>query len=391
VSERDDFFRSELERRGITRRDFAKFCGTMAGILSLPAAAAAQIEDAILTRRKPALIWLEFQDCAGDTESLLRATSPTAAEAVLDVLSLDYHETIMAAAGHRAEQARENTMRELRGQYIAVVEGSIPTGANGAYCTIGGKSALQIAREVCGNALATINVGTCSCFGGLPAAYPNPTGALSTAEAVPDAATIINLPACPVNVENLTATLVHFLTYERWPDLDHLSRPLFAYGRTIHDNCERRAHYDSGQFARAWGDDGHRAGYCLYEMGCKGPVTYHNCPNIEWNGRTSWPVACGHPCIGCAEPDFWDRMTPFYTHIPGIPGLGPAASVDKVGALLAGGTAVAFGGHALVQLGLRKWRGRKEAVAAEAAAKKPPEPEPTPAVASAELEKGAAE
>jgi hydrogenase small subunit len=92
---------------------------------------------------------------------------------------------------------------------------------------------------------------------------------------------LINLSACPVNAENLTALLVYFLTYGKWPALDRLHRPLFAYGKTIHDNCERRAHFDAGQYVEIWGDEGHRAGYCLYKMGCKGPVAYQNCPNVS--------------------------------------------------------------------------------------------------------------
>jgi hydrogenase small subunit len=136
---------------------------------------------------------------------------------VLDVLSVDYHETIMAAAGHQAEENLARTVRERPGRYLVVVEGSIPTGADGAYCTIGGRSALQIAREVCGKAAATIAMGTCATFGGLPAAAPNPTGALGVADAVPGVKNLINLSACPANVENLTALLVYFLTFKHWP------------------------------------------------------------------------------------------------------------------------------------------------------------------------------
>ena len=188
------------------------------------------------------------------------------------MLSVDYHETIMAAAGTQAEREPRSRGEGAPGGYIAVVEGSIPTGANGAYCTIGGESALDIAREVCGNAAATIAIGTCAAFGGIPAAAPNPTGALGVADAVPGVKNLINLSACPANVENLTALLVYYLTFKRWPPLDHYRRPLFAYGKSIHDNCERRAHFDAGQYVEAWGDAGHRAGYCLYKMGCKGPV-----------------------------------------------------------------------------------------------------------------------
>jgi hydrogenase small subunit len=347
----DRTFRRELEARGVSRRDFMGFCAGVAAMLGLPATAAGQIAHAIETRPKPTLVWLEFQDCAGNSESFLRASKPTAADVILDLLSVDYHETLMAAAGHRAEEALAKSMAANKGAYIVVVEGSIPTGANGAYCTIGGRSALQIAREACKDALAVIAVGTCAAFGGLPAAAPNPTGALSVEEAVPGIRTLINLPACPVNAENLTAVLVHFLTYGTWPATDGAHRPLFAYGKSIHDACERRAHFDAAQYVEHWGDEGHRLGFCLYKVGCKGPVTFQNCPNIRWNEGTNWPIGCGHPCIGCAEPAFWDRMTPFYAHLTGVPGFGAAANIDKIGLYA---TAVVGGGltaHGLVQLG----------------------------------------
>jgi len=343
----------ELESRGVTRRDFITFCSAMAGVLALPRSASGAIAAALEKAQKPILVWLEFQDCAGNTESFLRSSRPTVADIVLETLSVDYHETIMAAAGRRAEEALRGVVQKKRGQYIAVVEGSIPTGADGGYCTIGGRSAQQIAAEVCGGAAATIAIGTCAAFGGLPAAAPNPTAALSVADAVPAAKNVINLPACPANAENLTALITYYLTFKRWPPLDADGRPLFAYGKSIHDNCERRAHFDAGQYVENWGDEGHRSGYCLYKMGCKGPVAFQNCPVVRWNDGTNWPIGCGHPCVGCSERAFWDRMTPFYQHLPGVPGFGVASDIDKAGAVLAIGTAVAFAGHGLVQLGRR--------------------------------------
>jgi hydrogenase small subunit len=331
------------------------FAGT-AAILGLPPIFGPRMARAMGKAAKPSLIWLEFQDCTGDTEGLLRSSRPTVADIVLDVLSVDYHETIMAAAGHQAEAARDKAV--AAGGYICVVEGSIPTGADGAYCTIGGQSALEIAKKVCGNAAATIAIGSCASYGGLPAAAPNPTGALSVERAVPGIKNLINLPACPANPENLTALIVHYLSFSRWPALDDLRRPLFAYGKRIHDACERRAHFDAGQYVEAWGDEGHRTGYCLYKMGCKGPVTYHNCPNIRWNEATNWPIGCGHPCIGCAEPAFWDTMTPFYSHLPDIPGFQVGATVDKVGLAATGLVATAFTGHGLVQFS-KRWLAKK--------------------------------
>jgi hydrogenase small subunit len=335
----------ELEYRGISRREFLGFCASMAAVLGLPDTASRAIAEAVQNEPKPILVWLEFQDCAGNTESFLRASHPTVADLILDSISLNYHETIMAAAGSQAESTLQQTVNNNKGKYIALVEGSIPTGADGAYCTIGGRSALQIAREVCGGAAATIAVGTCAAFGGIPAARPNPTGALSVADAVPGLQNLINVSACPANAENITALLVYYMTIKRWPPLDQYRRPLFAYGKTIHDNCERRAHFDAGQYVEAWGDEAHRHGYCLYKMGCKGPATSQNCPVVKWNEGTNWPIGCGHPCIGCAEPNFWDTMTPFYGRLPNVVGFDVGGWIDPVGLGLSGLVAAAAAFH----------------------------------------------
>ncbi|MBN1316562.1 MAG: hydrogenase small subunit [Anaerolineales bacterium] len=318
-----------IQDKGISRREFLKFCSVMAGVLALPQVAGARIAQALEGPLKPAVIWLEFQDCAGCSESLLRAPHPTVSELVLDVLSLDYHETIMAASGFLAEEAKEQTIE--KGNYLLVVEGSIPAGENAYYCCIGGRSAEDILQEAASGALAVIAVGNCAAFGGLPKASPNPTGAKSVMDLVTDKP-VLNLPGCPLNVVNLTAAVVHFLTFGALPEMDSLNRPLFAYGHLIHDNCERRGHFDAGEFVREWGDDGHKKGWCLYRMGCKGPVTYHNCPSVRWNDGTSWPVQSGHGCVGCSEPGFWEFGAYQTTEVFGItpPRTFPAVSQAEV-------------------------------------------------------------
>jgi hydrogenase small subunit len=349
------------EEKGISRRDFLKFCTAMSAALALPVTFAPKIARALDSVKRPALVWLEFQDCAGDTEALLRASKPSAAEIILDVLSLDYHETLMAAAGRQAEENLWKTVREHRGNYIAVVEGSIPMKDGGVYCCIGGRSALDIAREVCGNAFATIAVGTCAAYGGIPEAKPNPTGAVGVKEAVPGA-TVINLPGCPLNADNLTATVVHYLTFGKLPETDSQGRPLFAYGKRIHDNCERRPHFDAGQYVEQWGGNAHQKGHCLYKMGCKGPETWHNCPIQRYNDKTSWPVGAGHGCVGCSEASFWDTMSPFYGRLPDVPGFGIEHTADKIGAGLAIATAAAFAGHGIINAvrSSRDGQGKKE-------------------------------
>jgi hydrogenase small subunit len=129
----------------------------------------------------------------------------------------------------------------------------------------------------------------------------SPTGASGVADIL--GKPVVTIPGCPPNPYNFLATVVHFLTFGKLPATDKLGRPLFAYGRLVHENCERRAHFDAGRFAMEFGDEGHRKGYCLYKLGCKGPETYANCPTIGFGdtGENNWPVGCGHPCIGCTE------------------------------------------------------------------------------------------
>src|SRR5208282_2125173 len=167
-----------LRSRGVSRRDFVKFCNLMVATLALPPRYLSAVEKALSQTTRPTLVWLEFQDCAGNSESMLRTSNPTVTEFVLDLLSWEYHELIMAGAGKQAEEALERVVREHTGEYIAVVEGAIPTADGGVYCTIGGKTALEIAKHVCGSAAANIAVGACAWDGGLVRANPNPTGAL---------------------------------------------------------------------------------------------------------------------------------------------------------------------------------------------------------------------
>ncbi|AMV73874.1 hydrogenase small subunit [Desulfuromonas carbonis] len=332
-----------VEAKGISRRDFIKFCTATTAALALPMSLLPKVAEAVEDKRLP-VIWLEFQSCSGDSEAFLRANQPTAGDIILDLISLEYSEVVMAAAGHQAEAAKKAAVEKYKGKYVCIVEGAIPTADGGVYCTVGGESAIDSLKYVVGNAMATICVGTCASNGGIPAAAPNPTGAISVMEALPGAA-IVNLPGCPVNAENLTATLVHVLTFGKLPAVDSLRRPKFAYGKRIHDNCERRAHFDAGQYAEAFGDPGHRQGWCLYKLGCKGPETFHNCPTVRYNEGTSWPVMAGHGCIGCSEPQFWDTMSPFYRRLPQVPGFGVEATADKIGLGLAAATALAFGAH----------------------------------------------
>ncbi len=342
-------FRSALEARGVSRRQFVKFCGLMASTLALPHRYAHAISKAMEQVKRPVLVWLEFQDCTGNSESMLRSGSPNVGDIVIEMLSWEYHEVIMAGSGQHASDALERVVRECAGEYICVVEGSIPMAENGVYCTIGGRTALDIARQVCANAAVNIAIGACAWDGGIVSASPNPTGAVGLQEAVPGIKNLINLGGCPHNPVNTAAVLVHYLTFHELPALDQYRRPLFAYGNVIHDQCERRAHYDAGRYVQEWGDEGARKGWCLYKMGCKGPEATYNCPTVRWNEGTSWPVKAGHGCIACASHRFWDTKSPFYDRLPTVPGFGVDVKAEDIGwtatAVIAGATALQVGAN----------------------------------------------
>jgi hydrogenase small subunit len=231
----------------------------------------------------------------------LRAEHPTIEKLILDVISLDYHETLMAAAGHQAEAARKAAMKQHKGKYVLVVEGAIPVKDGGVYCKVGNQTAIDMLKECAADAAAVIAIGSCASWGGMPSTAPNPSGASSVSEIL--GKPVVTIPGCPPNPYNFLSTVVHFLTFGKLPEVDQLGRPKFAYSRLVHENCERRAHFDAGRFAMEFGDENHRKGYCLYKLGCKGPETYANCPVIGFGdlGETSWPVGCGQPCIGCTE------------------------------------------------------------------------------------------
>ena len=297
-------FYEMLQQQGISRRGFLKYCTALTSLMALPPAMIPAVAAALESAKRPSVIWLSFQECTGCTESLTRSHSPTIEGLIFDHISLDYHHTLQAASGEAAEQAREQAMHDNYGKYLVVVDGSIPL-ADPGYSTIAGISNVDMLKETVAGAAAVIAVGTCAAYGGLPHAAPNPTGAVSVSSLVKDKA-IINIPGCPPVPTVIAGVLAHYLTFGSIPELDDLGRPKVFYGQSIHDRCYRRPFYDKGLFAETFDDEGAKKGWCLYRMGCKGPMTYNACATLKWNQQTSWPVESGHGCLGCSEPDFWD-------------------------------------------------------------------------------------
>jgi len=349
-SEASKEFLDAMELRGIKRRDFLKFCGATAALLGLSELYVPKIAAALekASKRQP-VIWLNFASDSGCTEAFIKATYPSAADVVLDILSVDYNETIMAAAGKQAEEILATSAKA--GGYILIVEGGVPT--KKGHGMIGNKEMLDVLKEMASPSIAVLAIGSCATDGGVPAAKPNPSQIIGTAEALKRVGInkpVINLDLCPVNPQYLVGVVVNFLLLGKLPDLDSFGRPKMFYSQTIHDNCERKAHFDAGRFVEKFGSPEEALGYCLYKMGCKGPMTYSACSKIQYNDRTSWCIKAGGPCIGCAERGWTDKFAGFYEPLPGvkIPGLGGVeAGADKIGEIAAVATAAGIAIHAV--------------------------------------------
>jgi hydrogenase small subunit len=351
--------------KGVSRRDFLKFCTAMTATMGLPLGVANLIAQTIENPKRPPVIWLHFQECTGCTESLLRATHPSVEHLVLDLISVDYSETLMVAAGHQAEEAMKKSIEANKGKFILVVEGSVPTKDNGIYCMIGGRTALEILNDIAPKAAAVVAIGSCASWGGVQSSYPNPTGAKGIHEVITDIP-VINLPGCPASPYNLLSTVLYYLTLNKLPELDEKNRPKFCYGRLVHENCERRPHFDAGRFVNEFGDYGHRNGWCLYKIGCKGPETHANCPIQLFGdvGANAWPVGTGHPCFGCTEKGVGftkpiHQQASVFTATP--PALFPDINQDKGGGMGAGAAfVVGAAAGAAVTTGVKLSKSLKE-------------------------------
>ncbi len=357
-------FNELLAARGVSRRDFMKYCGSVAALLGMSEMYAPQIASAIAAGSKlqPAL-WMAHGLCTGCTESMAQVGKPDVPTVVLDLLSLNYWETVMAAAGDQAEANVKATVEA--GGFVLIIEGSVMTGFDGNAFRVAGKTGLDEINEIAPKALAVIAVGSCAVDGGWVAGDPNPAGATGVSAYLKSKGIktpVINLPTCPVNPEWVVAILVDVLLEGKLADgsilktLDDQGRPKMIFGSTIHDNCPRRGRFENGQFVKFGSPTqaaDEAAGFCLYEMGCKGPQTYTNCPLVRWNRSLSWCVESGSPCIGCGTADAlkggkgnWvDASTPFLSRsnnvrLPFIGGVQPSTIGAAIGGVAAAGLVV---------------------------------------------------
>jgi len=332
-----------LREHGVDRRTFLRFCTATAAAMGLDATMVPRVVEALENKPRIPVIWLHGLECTCCSESFIRSSHPITQDIIFNMISLDYDDTLQAAAGRQAEEIREALVRDHPGEYVLAVEGNAPTRDGGVYCTVGGRTFLDILQETAAKAKFVVAWGSCASNGCVQAAHPNPTGAKPVKDLISGKA-VINVPGCPPIAEVMTGVLTYVLTFGRLPELDRFGRPKMFYGKRIHDKCYRRAYFDAGQFVETWDDDGAKKGWCLYKMGCRGPTTYNSCPTFKWNNGVSYPIQSGHGCLGCSEAGFWDNSS-FYDRLTSIPVPGIEATPELIGKTLAVAAGVGVAAH----------------------------------------------
>ncbi len=284
----------------ISRRTFLKDAGILLAASGLDPAFLPRFADALeemATGRAP-LLWLQGQSCSGCSVSLLNSESPGPAELITRYLSLYFHQTLSAATGPSALDAIESAIDS--GEFILAVEGAVPLGMKNA-CKIGHENFYDLLIRASQQAKAVVSVGTCSAFGGIPAAPPNLTGAAPVEQAFKEAGInrpLIHLPGCPAHPAWIVGTLVQVLK-TGIPELDEFRRPKAFYHHLLHEQCPFFAQYQKKHFAKTLGEEG-----CLFNLGCQGVVTQADCSLRGWNGGVSWCIRGRSVCAGCTRPEF---------------------------------------------------------------------------------------
>ncbi|HET9495765.1 MAG TPA: hydrogenase expression protein HypE [Chloroflexia bacterium] len=283
--------------------------------------------------------WLAGMSCDGCTVAVTGATSPSVEDLLIGripgVPRVVLHHPVTSVESGEAFMRNYEIAAEgnLNAPYVVIFEGSVPNEAlaaetGGYWCAMGSETVPKPIptttwlKRLAPGAAAVIAIGTCATWGGIPAAYGNPTGSMSVMDFLGEkyrsalGLPVVNVPGCSPVGDNFTETVGAVLLFLNGlgplPEFDELGRPSWLFKQTVHQRCVRAGYYEEGTFADKYG--GHE---CLVEIGCWGPVV--QC-NITERGAINHVGGCmntGGVCIGCTMPGFPDRFAPFYKRPPG--------------------------------------------------------------------------
>lgn len=347
-----------FQQRNLSRRSFLKTCVALTGLMGLAPTMITQVVEAAETKELPVVVWLHGHECTGCDESFIRSQTPVASDVILNMISLEYMDVLAAAAGEQLEHQLQTTMQKYDGKFILAIEGAVPLEDDGVSCMVGGKPFVQNVKEVAKHAAAVILYGTCAAYGGVQAAKPNPTHSVGAGDVI-SGKPIIRVPGCPPIPEVMTGVIMHYALFGALPPMDSDGRPKQFFGNRIHDTCYRRPFFDSGMYVEKFDDAGSKAGWCLYKMGCRGPVTYNSCGNMRWWNGMSYPIQSGAPCVGCSSKNFWDT-DPFYARVQDIPTVNSVGNADRVGMVAVGAVAAGVAVHGVASIVQQKAKPKSE-------------------------------
>ncbi|RJQ54483.1 MAG: twin-arginine translocation signal domain-containing protein [Actinobacteria bacterium] len=343
----------------LARRDFIKYCAATAAVLGLSQTMVPKVARALerLVDGRTPVIWLMGQGCGGCQASLLDSDRPTPAQLLLDTFSLRFFPLLSSASGELALASLNETAERFKGDYVLLMEGTVPVGEEGRYATMGRERGKGLPvetwlRRLAVDAKATFAIGTCAAYGGVPAL--GPTSARTIEAVLQEPVTAV--PGCPPHPDWIVGTLVKLVLFgpkALTGELDGDRRPTEFFGTLVHDNCPRRSAFDAGVFAGDFNDNLRPDNPCLLNKGCKGPVTHADCSLRRWNQRVNWCIGAGAPCNGCTEPSFYAGLAPLFDRLPSVdlPWLRPArVSAETLGGAIAGATAIGVGAHLVAQV-----------------------------------------
>ena len=346
-----------FQDRGLSRRTFLKSCLALTAVLGLSPSEYTRVAQAAETKKLPVVVWLHGHECTGCDEAFIRSTSPYTSDVILNMISLESSHLLSSSYGDDFNAYLEKTIEEYDGEYLLAIEGAVPLSDDGTSCMTSGHTFKEELEKVSAGAAAVIEYGSCATWGGIQAAAPNPTGSVTTSDVV-KGKPIIKVPGCPPIPEVMTGVIMHYALFGELPPVDSVGRPLQFYGNRIHDTCYKRPFFDSGKFVEKFDDEGAKKGWCLYKVGCRGPVAYNSCGNMRWWEGLSYPIQSGHGCIGCSEKDFWDNDQ-FYDRLPSIPTPNAVIDADTVGLVGTAAVVGAIGVHAAITTFVNKHDQRK--------------------------------
>jgi hydrogenase small subunit len=275
--------------------------------------------------------------CDGETIALTGATQPSLEELLSGGLpwipKVRFHNPVLAY--ENGDDFLKPFALAAEGKlapFILVMEGSIPNESNkaeGYWATLGTDKLTGQPITTCKwidrlapKAWAVVAAGTCATYGGIHAMEGNPTGCMG----LPDylgwdwksraGIPIVCVPGCPTQPDNLMQTLLYLLQQAAGHTpaitLDEALRPVWIFGQTLHEGCNRAGYYEQGEFGEQYGEK-----TCIVKLGCWGPVVQCNVGQRGWmNGIGGCPNV-GGICIGCTMPGFPDKFMPFMNQPPG--------------------------------------------------------------------------